>query len=77
AYTFQRNEHVRVDLLADRFGERGMAWIDLFGILLVLLPVCSGMIWLSVPKFSEALFAGHTRATRESASVIPAWIILS
>ncbi|MBN8945110.1 MAG: TRAP transporter small permease subunit [Rhizobiales bacterium] len=77
AYTLQRNEHVRVDLLANRFGERGMAWIDLFGILLVLLPVCAGMLWLSVPKFWEALLAGHTRATRESSSAIPAWIILS
>ncbi len=77
AYTLQRNEHVRVDLLADRLGARGMAWVDLFGILFVLLPLCAGMLWLSTPKFWEALMAGHTRASRESSSVIPAWIILS
>lgn len=77
AYALQKNEHVRVDVFANRIGERGLAWIDLFGIFFVLLPVCAGMIWLSGPKFWEALVAGHTRATRESSSAIPAWIILS
>lgn len=55
AYALQKNEHVRVDVFANRIGDRGLAWIDLFGIILVLLPVCAAMIWLSSPKFWEAL----------------------
>lgn len=46
AYTLQRNEHVRVDVLAPRLGERGLAWLDLLGIFLVLLPLCLFMTWL-------------------------------
>lgn len=77
AYTLQRNEHVRVDILAQRLGERGMAWLDLVGIVLVLLPVCLLMAWVTAPVFVSALLSGETRATRESLSDLPAWIIKS
>ena len=75
AYTFQRDEHVRIDIFAHRLGERGLAWLDLIGIILVLLPVCAAMIWVSWPDFYFAFLHGATRATRESTSDIPAWII--
>lgn len=75
AYTLQRNEHVRVDILAHRLGERGLAWLDLIGILLVLLPVCLLMAWVSTPRFVESLVSGETRASREAFSDLPAWII--
>ena len=75
AYTFQRDEHVRIDIFAHRFGERGLAWLDLLGILFVLLPVCIAMTWISWPEFLTAFVHGETRATRESTSDLPAWII--
>ncbi len=39
AYTLGRDEHVRVDIFYRRFGERGRAWVDLTGTLLLLAPV--------------------------------------
>ena len=75
AYTFQRDEHVRIDIFAHRLGERGLAWLDLYGIVLVLLPVCAAMIWVSWPDFYIAFLHSETRSTRESMSDIPAWII--
>jgi len=75
AYTLKRNEHVRIDVLAGHLGERGMAWLDLFGIALVLLPVCVAMVWASWPQFLDAFVHGQTRANRESTSDLPAWII--
>lgn len=77
AYTLQRNEHVRVDILAQRLGERGLAGLDLFGIVLVLLPVCLLMTWVTTPTFVAALLSGETRGTREVLSNVPAWIIKS
>ena len=77
AFTFQRDEHVRIDIFAHRLGERGLAWLDLFGIVLVLLPVCVAMVWVSWPDFYFAFQHGETRSTRESTSDIPAWIIKS
>lgn len=75
AYTLRRDEHVRIDLFAHRLGERGLAWLDLVGIVLVLLPVCSAMVWVSWPEFYTAFLHQETRFTRESMSDLPAWII--
>lgn len=75
AYTLQRDEHVRIDILAGRLGERGLAWLDLTGIILVLLPVCAAMTWISWPEFYGAFVHGETRFTRESTSDLPSWII--
>ena len=77
AYTLKRDEHVRVDLLAHRLGERGLAWLDLVGIAAVLLPLCLLMVWVTTPPFLHSIVAGETRASRESVSDLPAWIIKS
>lgn len=75
AYTFQRDEHVRLDIFAHRLGERGMAWLDLGGIFLILIPVCAAMVWASWPHFAASLLTGESRATRDSTSSVPAWLI--
>lgn len=38
AYTLKRDLHVRVDVLYQRLGKKGQAWVDLLGTLLFLLP---------------------------------------
>lgn len=77
AYTLKRDEHVRVDVFAQRMGERGLAWLDLVGILLVLIPLCVLMVWVTTPPFLTSIVSGETRASRESVSDLPAWIIKS
>ena len=74
AYTLQRNEHVRVDVLAHRLGERGLAWLDLLGTVLILLPLCLLVAWLGTQATIEALLIGETRTVF---SDVPAWIIKS
>lgn len=46
-YTFQRNEHVRVDLIYGHVSDQAKRWIDVFGVLLFLLPACALFSWLS------------------------------
>ena len=53
-YTYLRNEHVRVDVLASKFPPRVQATIEIFGILLFLLPAASLVFWLSLPYFYES-----------------------
>ncbi|MFP6756679.1 MAG: TRAP transporter small permease subunit [Alphaproteobacteria bacterium] len=48
AYTYRHNEHVRVDIFYLKMSERGKAWIDLFGNLAFLIPVCGLIIWSSI-----------------------------
>ncbi len=47
AYTLRHDGHVRVDIFYRKFGQRGRAWVDLLGALLLLLPVCGFILWVS------------------------------
>jgi len=49
AYTLKRDEHVRVDVFVGRFSKRTQVWIDLFGFLLFLLPICLLILWYGIP----------------------------
>jgi TRAP-type mannitol/chloroaromatic compound transport system permease small subunit len=46
-YTFQKNEHVRVDLIYGHVSERAKLWIDIFGLIFFLAPACLLFAWLS------------------------------
>lgn len=47
AYTLKHDGHVRVDIFYQRLSARGRAWVDLLGTLLLLLPVCLFILWMS------------------------------
>ncbi len=51
AYTLKMNEHVRVDVLYSRYGERTCLWVDFLGGILFLLPMTIMIGWLSWPMF--------------------------
>ncbi|RTZ39296.1 TRAP transporter small permease subunit [Candidimonas sp. SYP-B2681] len=53
-YTFLRNEHVRVDVLSQRFSKRTQIWIEIFGVLFFLFPAFGLVFWLSLPYFYES-----------------------
>ena len=59
AYTFKYDDHVRVDMLYQRMGERGRAWVDFLGGLFVLLPLCVLIITSSWPFVSNAFVMGE------------------
>ena len=48
SYALRHGQHVRVDLLYQRFSPRGRALADLVGTLLFLLPFCGFMLWVSL-----------------------------
>lgn len=47
AFTLKHQGHVRVDILYRKFGERGRAWVNLLGGLLLLLPAMLFIAWIS------------------------------
>ena len=49
SYTLRHDDHVRVDILYSRLGAKGKAWINVLGTLLLLVPFCLLMIWVSWP----------------------------
>lgn len=46
-YTFLKNEHVRVDILNQRFSRRAQIIIEIIGVLLFMLPACLLILYLS------------------------------
>lgn len=76
AYTLQVDQHVRVDVLSSRLGEHGRLWIDLLGLLAILLPICVVVVWVTLPPAVHAFIAAETRASRDNLSDLPAWIIM-
>jgi TRAP-type mannitol/chloroaromatic compound transport system permease small subunit len=54
AFTLKRNEHVRVDLLYMLMSDRAKLWLDIFGGVLFLLPMCILLGWLSWPFFMQS-----------------------
>lgn len=49
AHTLKRDEHVRIDVIVGRFSKRTQVWIDLFGFLIFLLPICLLILWFGIP----------------------------
>ena len=47
AYTLRHDEHVRVDIFYQRLGARGRAWVDLLGVVFLLMPVCGFILFES------------------------------
>jgi TRAP-type mannitol/chloroaromatic compound transport system permease small subunit len=54
AYTLQKNEHVRIDVISSRFSPRGLAVIDIIGTVFFLLPMVITVVWLSLPLVAES-----------------------
>lgn len=54
AYALDRDAHVRVDVLYSKLSEKGRAWIDLFGTLVLMLPFSIMMLYIAVPAVQNS-----------------------
>ena len=58
-YGFLRNSHVRIDFLSSKLSDRGRNWVDVLGIIVILIPFCIVSITLSWPFFVQAYTSGE------------------
>ena len=49
AYTLQRNEHIRIDIVSGNLSKRVRDWIELLGHLFMLMPFVALMIYEAIP----------------------------
>ena len=54
AYTYQQNQHVRVDVFYQRLSPRHQAWVNLLGALFFVLPVMGFIIWSGLSYVSAS-----------------------
>jgi TRAP-type mannitol/chloroaromatic compound transport system permease small subunit len=53
-YILRMNEHVRVDLIYGSLAERSRLWIDIFGGVFFLIPICVILTYFTWPWFVES-----------------------
>lgn len=69
-WVLKLNEHVRVDLIYGVLSARGKLWVDVFGIILFLFPVCLIMLDMAGPWFLDSYLQSETSA---NAGGLPVW----
>ncbi len=75
AYTMAYDDHVRVDVLHERFSLRSKAWVDLVGTIVFLLPFLGVVLWFAVPFVVKAWADGERSSS--PAGLGQYWIIKS
>ncbi len=63
AYAVVTDDHVRVDVLREKFSERTQAWIELLAIVLLLLPV----LYIVIEALSQYAWRSFERGERSQA----------
>ena len=58
-YVLKVNEHVRVDLIYGKLSGNAPVYVDIFGLIVFLLPIMGYLTWLSVPYFMNSLISGE------------------
>jgi TRAP-type mannitol/chloroaromatic compound transport system permease small subunit len=76
AYVLRRNEHVRVDILYTRLSARGQVLLDLFGLIVFLLPVMLVLVVLSWPIFLRMFESGEVSSNAGGLVRWPAMALL-
>lgn len=72
AYALQRNDHVRIDVLAGNFKKRTRDWIDLLGHIFFLLPFCLMMTYFAWPFFWRSFISGEMSSNAGGLIIWPA-----
>ena len=76
AYTFQRNEHIRIDIVSSALPTRLRNWIDVFGHIVMLLPFAGFMIWRCFWYFLSAFRSGEVSASYGGLIIWPARLLI-
>lgn len=58
-YVLKKNEHIRIDVVAGRLSARAQNWIDVFGIIVFMLPMVFLTLYLSWEVFLNAWNTGE------------------
>jgi TRAP-type mannitol/chloroaromatic compound transport system permease small subunit len=70
AYTFLKNEHIRIDIVNSMFPKRVRDWIDLLGHFLFLMPFVLIMLWDGWPFFVTSYLQNEQSG---NAGGLPQW----
>jgi len=58
-YTLLQGEHVKIDVVSSRFSKRTQIWIDVFGFVFFLTPMCLVVLYYGIPFFLQGFQSGE------------------
>lgn len=76
AYTFLKNEHIRIDVVTSHFEKRTRDWIDVFGHIFFLVPFAFIMIWHGWPFFYRSFAISESSMNAGGLTVWPAKLLV-
>ena len=76
AYTFLRNEHIRIDIISSRLAASTRHWIDIFGHVVILIPFCLLMTWLGTIFFLRSFASGEISSSAGGLTLWPAKLLI-
>ncbi|MCZ8186460.1 MAG: TRAP transporter small permease subunit [Beijerinckiaceae bacterium] len=76
AYTFLKNEHIRIDIVTGNFRKRTRDWIDVFGHIFFLVPFCWIMIYHGWPFFMRSFELNEASMNAGGLTVWPAKLLV-
>ena len=75
-YTLLNNEHVRIDVVISRLSKRTQIWLDVFGFVVFLLPMCATVLYLGLPFFLQALRSGEVSSNAGGLILWPVYALI-
>jgi TRAP-type mannitol/chloroaromatic compound transport system permease small subunit len=62
-YALRTRTHVRIDVFSSRWSERTRARVELLGVVVLLLPFCAAIVWLSLDYVAVSWRVGERSAS--------------
>ncbi|MCC2675211.1 MAG: fcbT2 [Ramlibacter sp.] len=75
-YTLLHGEHVKIDVISSRFQKRTQIWIDVFGFVFFLLPVCLVILYYGIPFFLQGFRSGEVSSNAGGLIRWPVYILM-
>lgn len=75
SYTLSVDDHVRVDVIHERLSVKAQGWIELLGMLCLLLPFLGFALWEAIPYAYSSFTQGET--SQAPAGLANRWILKS
>ncbi len=76
AYTLQRDDHIRIDIISGALPRRVRDWIDIIGHAFVLIPFTAFMVYECWPFFLAAFRSGEVSGSYGGLPLWPANLII-
>lgn len=72
SWTLRDNEHIRIDILSNRYAQRTRNFVEMLGHVAFLLPFVLVMVWLSWPFFWRSAVSGEVSTNAGGLLIWPA-----